>query len=424
MRTLLLAALLLVFAVVPARADNKCTGAKLKAVGKKEAGLLGCQAKVAATGDSSGLSACEMKVRTKFSAAFTKAGACAGDETMCENVADGCESTVSTAMTDTFLSKCEASKRKAAGKLAKGELGCYSKAAAKSVPVDTVCVPKAQGKFSAALTKAGACPDGGSPQNLVESNCVQPAVATSPNGVVIDICPTTTIPTTSTTTTTTTTTTTIPSCTTGTFCGGAACGNTGFCVDHCDNGAVLETLCVTNDVGVFCMTDADCTATPEKPYCISNGNCASFNPGVPNPSCRALCPGQTTTTSATSTTTTTTLASNGSVCASGMQCTSSFCVGGTCCDSACTPTGDPCGPSGNCSGGFCHLASAGTVCAVGMCAGGVQTSASICDGSGNCDPGTMSSCSPYVCGANSCETSCASNADCAAGFTCSGGACQ
>ncbi len=36
-----------------ARAD-RCTGAKLKAIGKKESGLLGCQAKVAATGDSSG----------------------------------------------------------------------------------------------------------------------------------------------------------------------------------------------------------------------------------------------------------------------------------------------------------------------------------------------------------------------------------
>jgi hypothetical protein len=198
------ALVLVAIAAAPTRAD-KCTGAKLKAIGKKEDGLLGCQAKVAATNDSSGLAACEGKVMGKFAAAFAKAGTCAGDQTTCENVADGCESTVASAMTAAFPSPCEAAKRKAAGKFAKGELGCYSKAAAKGVPVDTVtCVPKAQGKFSAALTKAGGCPHGGSPQSLVENNCVTPAVTTDGGGTVIDVCPTTTTTTTTSTTTTTT----------------------------------------------------------------------------------------------------------------------------------------------------------------------------------------------------------------------------
>src|SRR5437667_12291932 len=94
-------ACVMAFAAVPAHAD-KCTGAKLKAIGKKESGLLRCQSKVAATGDSSHLSACEIKAMTKFTAAFAKAGACAGDQTTCENLADGCESTVAAAMTDTF----------------------------------------------------------------------------------------------------------------------------------------------------------------------------------------------------------------------------------------------------------------------------------------------------------------------------------
>src|ERR1051326_1901126 len=189
--TLVVAAVVLAIGAAPARAD-KCTGAKLKATGKKESGLLGCQAKVAAKGDSSGLSACEAKVVTKFTAAFAKAGACAGDVGVCEAIADGCESSVAADFVDAFPSKCEASKRKAAGKLAKGELGCYSKAAKKGLPVDTViCVPKATAKFSAALTKAGTCPDGGTPQSLVESNCVQPAVTTDGGGMVIDVCPTT-----------------------------------------------------------------------------------------------------------------------------------------------------------------------------------------------------------------------------------------
>jgi hypothetical protein len=54
----------------------------------------------------------------------------------CEDVADACESSVAGAFVDTFPSKCESAKRKAAGKLAQGELGCYAKAAAKGLPVE------------------------------------------------------------------------------------------------------------------------------------------------------------------------------------------------------------------------------------------------------------------------------------------------
>src|SRR6185369_9060949 len=133
MRTLPLAVLLLVLAAVPAARADKCTGAKLRAIGKKESGLLACQAKVATNNDASGLSACQSKVMAKFAATFAKAGTCAGDQTTCEGIADGCESSVAGAFVDSFPSKCEASKRKAAGKLAKGELGCYSKAAAKGL---------------------------------------------------------------------------------------------------------------------------------------------------------------------------------------------------------------------------------------------------------------------------------------------------
>lgn len=182
------ALVLFAIAAVPARAD-KCTGAKLKAVGKKEAGLLKCQAKVAATNDPSGLAACESKVMGKFAAAFAKAGVCAGDQTRCEDIADGCDSAMGAFLTDTFPSKCESSKRKAAGKLAGRELGCYSKAAAKGLALDTTCITKAQGKFGAAMTKAGGCPDGGSPQNEVENNCVQRGVTTNGGGMVTDVCP-------------------------------------------------------------------------------------------------------------------------------------------------------------------------------------------------------------------------------------------
>jgi hypothetical protein len=202
-RLVLAVVALVAIGAAPAGADQ-CTRAKLKAIGKKESGLLACQAKVAARGDSSGLSACESKVMAQFSHAFGNAGTCMGDQTVCESVADGCVSSVAGAFIDTFPSDCEARKRKAAGNLAKRELGCYAKAATKGLPVDSVvCISKSTMMFSVALTKAGTCPDGGSPQGFLESHCVTPAVTTDGGGVVTDVCPTTT-----------TTTTTLP-CTLG-----------------------------------------------------------------------------------------------------------------------------------------------------------------------------------------------------------------
>jgi hypothetical protein len=183
---------LVVLAVISAptavRAD-KCMGAKLKAVGTKEAGLLTCESKVAAKNDTSGLAACRSKVIAKFSAAFTKTGTCAGDQTRCEDLADACDSAMAAFLTDTVPSKCEAVKRKAAGRLASAELGCYAKAAKKNVPLDAACISTAEAKFGAALAAAGTCPDGGFPQNEVEHNCVLTTVRTM-DRVVTDVCPT------------------------------------------------------------------------------------------------------------------------------------------------------------------------------------------------------------------------------------------
>src|SRR5262249_1052312 len=148
----------------PGDAD-RCMRTKLKLVGKKEAALLACQSKVAAKNDTSGLTDCESRAKTKFSTAF--AGPCVGDEMTCESLADDCESAVSSAMTDTFPSPCEAAKRKAARKLAMGELGCYAKAVVRSTPLDRKCLTRVQERFGTAMTKAGTCGDGGSPLGVV-----------------------------------------------------------------------------------------------------------------------------------------------------------------------------------------------------------------------------------------------------------------
>jgi|GEM_PF-487703 len=188
------------YALAGVTPEQKCTSAKLKAIGKLESGLLACRSAVAASANNSGLAACQSKARAIFAAGFAKAGSCVGDQATCDSITADCDSSAAAAMTDTFPSKCEAAKLKAAGKLARGQLGCYTKAARTGAALDSLCISKAASKFSAAIAKAGACPDGISPQGVIENHCVTPATETDGANVVIDICPTTT----------TTTTTTLP----------------------------------------------------------------------------------------------------------------------------------------------------------------------------------------------------------------------
>jgi hypothetical protein len=101
-----------------------------------------------------------------------------------------------------FPSRCESAKRKAAGKLARGELRCYAKAAFKKTAVDATCVSRVANRFSIAVSSAGACPDGGGLQALVEDRCVARVVTTDGDSLIDDMC--------ATTTTSTVTTTTVP----------------------------------------------------------------------------------------------------------------------------------------------------------------------------------------------------------------------
>src|SRR5713101_5837849 len=124
---------------VPASArGNGCLGAKLKAIGKRESGLLGCSAKGATLG-ASAESACIAKVDGKFIHAYDKPTGCApaAPDSQCESLADDCREALRAALPDgdaTNPSKCEAARLKAAGKNAATKLTCYAKAAAKGVP--------------------------------------------------------------------------------------------------------------------------------------------------------------------------------------------------------------------------------------------------------------------------------------------------
>jgi hypothetical protein len=77
-----------------------------------------------------------------------------------------------------------------------------------------------------------------------------------------------------------------------------------------------------------------------------------------------------------------------------------------------------CGSPGCDDGGACIYPDHTVVCGpVESCSENTQTNASLCDGVGHCNTGTVP-CSPFVCGINACKTTCALSTDCVAGDFC------
>ncbi len=137
---------------------DRCVAGKLKAIGKKESGRLVCLAKVAKTGDSSGLEACITKVEAKYTTAFAKAGECGSSAVACEDRVDSCVSQVAVNLPD-VPSRCEASKLTAAAKAAAGLFDCAARSALRGKPVDPDCAlllpgTKIQDKLASAFAKA------------------------------------------------------------------------------------------------------------------------------------------------------------------------------------------------------------------------------------------------------------------------------
>ncbi len=188
----------LLLAAGPASADQ-CTSAKLKAIAKMEARLLGCQAKVAKKGDPSLEGACDMKAMDKFATAFGNAGTCSGVQADCGSLAGDCRDKVRAALPDgtsaASASKCEAARLKAAGKAASRKLGCYAKAARKGIPVDSAaggCLDKAHAKFVAAFDKLTGCTGDGQAdaiEAVIYAQCVGQPADSDDDGNVSGLCP-------------------------------------------------------------------------------------------------------------------------------------------------------------------------------------------------------------------------------------------
>jgi hypothetical protein len=149
------------------------------------------------------------------------------------------------------------------------------------------------------------------------------------------------------------------------------------------------------------------------------------------------------------------LKSEGSPCASGPECASTFCFDAVCCRKDCSAScwscasqgsvgicipadvgTDPrddcpddgiasCGRDGTCDGsGSCRRYPTGTVCKDQSCVGATKTLASRCD-TGVCKPKSGLTCDPYACNADGtdCLVVCTTNNDCDVGNVCVNGSC-
>ena len=204
------------------------------------------------------------------------------------------------------------------------------------------------------------------------------------------------------------------------FTGASTCNATGQCVAP-DARPCVPYVCNGSQCFGTCATDDQCKAPNS---CIAN-------------SCG--------------------LKGNGAACSAGVECQSSFCAQGFCCNAACdgkcqscglpntqgtctnVPIGsvDPatvctdqgptsCGTNGKCDGnGACQLYLSGTTCQGSTCPSGSTTftAASSCDGAGQCLTPNPTPCFPYQCGTGVCKNSCVNDADCASPAVCINGSC-
>jgi hypothetical protein len=215
-----------------------------------------------------------------------------------------------------------------------------------------------------------------------------------------------------------------------TTCAPATCGGSTFTpARSCDGAGTCKPVTSSLCDPYGCNTIANACKTT----CSASADCASPNTCAAG-SCGKL--------------------SNGTACTTAGQCNSGFCAQNICCSTACTtncsscalagspgtcisvPAGtDPlnqcsdagpatCGQNGFCDGtGGCQKYAAGTACAAASCTGSSDTAAASCNGTGTCVIPGASSCSPYVCGAGACKTSCGTTADCVSPNVCTAGVC-
>jgi hypothetical protein len=171
-------------------AQSRCLSAKLDALGLKEARLLFCLAGVAAKGRANSFPACLQRAAGKYAAAFGRAGACAGERTECECLADKCALDLRVMLSDPGPSKCAAARLRAAGREAVGKVRCSVRALRKGLVVEQTCIQRAEQKFQAAFAKTGSCAgEQAGAEALVNDECVRALGGDATGGgMVTGIC--------------------------------------------------------------------------------------------------------------------------------------------------------------------------------------------------------------------------------------------
>ena len=178
--------------------------------------------------------------------------------------------------------------------------------------------------------------------------------------------------------------------------------------------------CAGSSCGTVCAADGDC----QTGFLCEGGTCKSKRP-------------------------------MGAPCAGAGQCATGYCVDGICCGTPCTErchacnlavalgvctpisdgadpasecpaeAGATCGRAGGCDGkGACRLHPPGTPCAAAGCSGTTALGPRTCNGAGQCGGAATQDCGNFACVGASCATTCASDAQCKPGLSCTGGNCQ
>ncbi len=220
----------------------------------------------------------------------------------------------------------------------------------------------------------------------------------------------------------------------GTLCGSPSCASgTLTPASTCDGKGTCTPTASRSCAPYVCQDGQSCFSA-----CTANAQCSGTNACV-NSSCGPK--------------------SNGAQCSAGTECASGYCAQQTCCDQPCNtscvscnqaganlgkcspvqPNGaDPlggcakgsgvdatCAPGGCDGTGRCLYASNTTPCVSGSCTTGNETFPASCNGTGKCaipSPATQA-CTPFICGATACKTTCASDTDCVSGDYCNGTSC-
>jgi hypothetical protein len=235
--------------------SNRCNAAKLKAAGTKAGGKAVCHAKAVAKG--AGVDAfCLIKAENKVTSGFAIAESrppclTTGDAGAIEDRVDALIDALAGELPDGGPSRCEATKWKAAGNKTKGKLRCHSKAVLRAATVDSTCLLKQDAKFAAAFVKAesgGPCPGSASVVEGIVDAAVDDIAGALGSGT--NVC---------------------PDCCANTRLGFTTTLGSGVC------GAVDPGVCSgTNDPGIPCTTDLDCTGTD---VCLGDLACGGLYVG-------------------------------------------------------------------------------------------------------------------------------------------------